>query len=87
MSKVSYSAYRKKRPGGQYTWGVLRMEGRKQQFRTVGAGAEARRKAEELAVNLRRVDAGLPEETERFLSWHRSGEPLRQFVAKSIPIA
>ena len=38
---VRYSAYRKKQAGGRYVWGVLRQEGRKQNFRTVGEGDDA----------------------------------------------
>ncbi len=38
MSKVTYCANEKKQRGGRYVWGVLRQEGRKQQFRTVGEG-------------------------------------------------
>ena len=76
MSEVRYKEYRKKQPGGRYVWGVLRMDGRKQNFRTVGEGEGARRKAKRLASQLNRMEA-VPEDGEdRFLSWHRSGEPL-----------
>ena len=57
MSKVSYCAYRKKQRGGRYVWGVLRQEGRKQQFRTVADGEDGRRKAEELARQLAQLEA------------------------------
>jgi integrase len=55
---------------------VLRREGRKQNFRTVGEGETARRKAEKLTRELNRMEE-MPKNTEdRFLSWHRSGDPL-----------
>jgi hypothetical protein len=73
MSKIRYRAYRKKRAGGRYVWGVLRQEGRTQNFRTVGEGDSARQKAEKLAARLDRMQAG---DKERLLSWHSSGEPL-----------
>ncbi len=76
MSEIRYRAYRKKQPGGRHVWGVLRREGRKQQFRTVGEGEGARRKAEKLAKRLSRIEASSLDGTDRFLSWHRSGEPL-----------
>jgi hypothetical protein len=76
MSSVRYSEYRKKQPGGRYVWGVLRLEGRKQQFRTVGEGERARRKAKRLAEQLNRMEQVPEDGEERFLSWHRSGEPL-----------
>ena len=72
MSKVRDSAYPKKQRG-RYVWGVLRLEGRKQNFRTVGEGDSARQKAEKLAAKLDRMEVG---SKERFLSWHSSGEPL-----------
>ncbi len=34
MSEIRYRAYRKKQPGGRHVWGVLRREGRKQNFRS-----------------------------------------------------
>ncbi len=76
MSKVSYCAYRKKQRGGRYVWGVLRQEGRKQQFRTVADGEDRRRKAEELARQLAQLEAETTGDPDRFLSWHQSGEPL-----------
>ena len=33
------------------------------------SGAEAKKKAEELAIDLRRLDQGLPEETDQFHQW------------------
>ncbi len=51
MSNIRYTEYRKKQRG-RYFWGVLRLEGRKQSFRTVGEGESARRKAKRLALNL-----------------------------------
>jgi hypothetical protein len=41
MSNIRYTEYRKKQQG-RYFWGVLRLEGRKQSFRTVGEGESAR---------------------------------------------
>ena len=73
MAGVRYTAFGKKRAGGRLVWGVLRMDGRKQSFRTVGEGDAARRKAEKLAARLNHMETG---ERGRFLSWHRSGEPL-----------
>ena len=52
------------------------MDGRKQSFRTVGEGEGARRKAKRLANQLNRMEAVPKGGEERFLSWHRSGEPL-----------
>ena len=75
MSEIRYRAYRKKQPGGRYVWGVLRREGRKQNFRSVGEGEAARRKAEKLAKRLSRMEASSLDGTDRFLSWHRSGDP------------
>jgi len=51
MSNIRYTEYRKKQRG-RYFWGVLRLEGRKQSFRTVGEGESARRKAKRLALKL-----------------------------------
>ena len=51
MSDIRYTEYKKKQRG-RYLWGVLRMEGRKQNFRTVGEGEGARRKAKRLAQKL-----------------------------------
>jgi len=76
MSEVRYKEYRKKKPGGRYVWGVLRMDGRKQSFRTVGEGEGARRKAKRLADQLKRVEQVPKDGEDRFLSWHRSGDPL-----------
>ncbi len=45
MAGVRYTAYEKKRAGGRLVWGDLRMEGRKQKFRTVGGGKAAQQKA------------------------------------------
>ena len=76
MAGIRYAAYRKKQRGGRYVWGVLRMEGRRQQFHTVGPDApESRARAEALATRLAEM-----EETQRpaghFLAWHRPGEPI-----------
>ncbi len=76
MSEIRYRTYRKKQPGGRHVWGVLRWEGRKQNFRSVGEGEAARRKAEKLVKRLSRMEASSLDGTDRFLSWHRSGEPL-----------
>jgi integrase len=76
MSMVRYSAYRKKQAGGRHVWGVLRQEGRKQNFRTVGEDDDAQEKAEKLAKKLSRMEADSPDATDRFLCWHRAGEPL-----------
>ena len=76
MSMVRYSAYRKKQAEGRCVWGVLRLEGRKQNFRTVGEENDAQEKAEKLAAKLNRIEADSPDTTDRFLSWHRAGEPL-----------
>jgi hypothetical protein len=76
MSKAQYSEIRKKQPGGRYVWGVLQMEGRKQQFRTVGEGEGARRKAIKLPQHLSEMEKVAASPEDRFLSWHRSGEPL-----------
>jgi hypothetical protein len=73
MAGIKYTAFGKKRAGGRLVWGVLRMDGRKQQFRTVGEGEMAQQKAEKLAAKLNRMETG---ERGRFLSWHRAGEPL-----------
>ena len=48
MSDIRYTEY-KKNQRGHYLWGVLRMEVRKQNFKAVGKGEGARRKAERLA--------------------------------------
>jgi hypothetical protein len=76
MSMVRYSAYRKKQAGGRYVWGVLRQEGRKKNFRTVGEDDDAQEKAEKLAAKLNRMEEDSPDATDRFLSWCRAGEPL-----------
>ena len=76
MSEVRYKEYKKKQPGGCYVWGVLRVDGRKQSFRTVGEGEGARRKAKRLADQLKRVEQVPKDGEDRFLSWHRSGDPL-----------
>ncbi len=73
MAGVRYTAFGKKRAGGRLVWGVLRMDGRKQSFRTVGEGDAAQQKAEKLASKLNRMETG---EKGRFLAWHRAGEPL-----------
>ena len=75
MSEVRYTEYRKKQRG-RYFWGVLRMEGRKQNFRTVGEGESARRKAKQLARKLNEVEQAPAVSSDRFLSWHEAGEPL-----------
>ena len=51
MSDIRYTEYKKKQRG-RYSWGVLQLEGRKQNFRTVGEGEGARRKAKRLAQKL-----------------------------------
>ena len=51
MSDIRYTEYKKKQRG-RYSWGALRMEGRKQNFRTVGESEDARRKAKRLAQKL-----------------------------------
>ena len=76
MSKAKYSEIRKKQPGGRHVWGVLLMEGRKQKFQTVGEGEGARRKARKLAQRLNQIEEVESNPDHRFLSWHRSGEPL-----------
>jgi hypothetical protein len=59
MSNIRYTEYKKKQRG-RYVWGVLQMDGRKQNFRTVGEGERARRKARKLAQHLReRVETTL----------------------------
>ncbi len=45
MAGVRYTAFGRKRAGVRLVWGVLRMEGRKQKFRTVGEGKAAQQKA------------------------------------------
>jgi hypothetical protein len=57
-------------------WGVLQMEGRKQKFRTVGEGEGARRKAKKLVQRLSEMEKIAASPEDRFLSWHRSGDPL-----------
>ena len=79
MSEVRYTEYRKKQRG-RYFWGVLRMEGRKQNFRTVGEGESARRKAKQLARKLNEVEQAPAVSSDRFLSWHEAGEPLQGYV-------
>ncbi len=76
MSEVRYKEYRKKQPGGRYVWGVLRMDRRKQSFRTVGEGEGARRKAKRLALKLNELEQAPVVARDRFLSWHEAGEPL-----------
>jgi hypothetical protein len=76
MSEVRYKEYRKKQPGGRYVWGVLRMDGRKQSFRTVGEGEGARRKAKRLALKLNELEQAPAVTRDRFLSWHEAGELL-----------
>ncbi len=73
MSNIRYTEYKKKQRG-RYVWGVLRMEGRKQKFRTVGEGEGARRKAKKLAQHLSEMEEVAVSPEDRFLSWHRSGE-------------
>ena len=75
MSNIRYTEYKKKQRG-RYVWGVLQMEGRKQKFRTVGEGEGARRKAKKLAQHLSEMEKVAASPEDRFLSWHRSGEPL-----------
>jgi len=75
MSEVRYTEYRKKQRG-RYFWGVLRMEGRKQNFRTVGEGESARRKAKKLARKLNELERAPEVAGDRYLSWHEAGEPL-----------
>jgi len=75
MSNIRYTEYKKKQRG-LYFWGVLRMEDRKQSFRTVGEGESARRKAKKLADQLNRMEQVPKDGEDRFLSWHRSSEPL-----------
>ncbi len=50
MAGVRYTAFGKKRAGGRLVWGVLRMDGRKQSFRTVGEGDATQLKAEKHAA-------------------------------------
>jgi hypothetical protein len=76
MPKAKYREIRKKQPGGRNVWGVLQMEGRKQKFQTVGEGEGARRKAKKLAQYLNQMEEVEASPEDRFLSWHRSGEPL-----------
>ena len=76
MSEVRYKEYKKKQPGGRYVWGVLRMDGRKQSFRTLGEGESARRKATRLARKLNELEPAPAVSRDRFLSWHEAGEPL-----------
>jgi len=52
------------------------MDGRKQSFRTVGEGEGVRRKAKRLVEQLNRMEQVPKDGEDRFLSWHRSGEPL-----------
>jgi hypothetical protein len=61
MSMVRYNAHRKKQAGSRYAWGVLCLEGRKQNFRTVGADDDAQEKAEKLAKKLSRFGADSPD--------------------------
>ena len=75
-SKAKYSEIRKRQPGGRYVWGVLRMDRRKQSFRTVGEGEGARRKAKRLALKLNELEQAPAVTRNRFLSWHEAGEPL-----------
>ena len=75
MSNIRYTEYKKKQRG-RYVWGVLQMEGRKQKFKTVGEGEGARRKAKSLAQRLNQMEDAPASPEDRFLSWHRSGEPL-----------
>jgi hypothetical protein len=76
MSDIRYTEYKKKQPGGRYVWGVLRLEGRKQNFGTVGEGEGTRRKAKRLARQLNEIEGAPAETSDRFLSWHEPGEPL-----------
>ena len=66
----------KKKQRGRYVWGVLQMVGRKQKFKTVGENEGARRKAKKLAQRLNQMEEAPMSPEDRFLSWHRSGEPL-----------
>jgi hypothetical protein len=75
MSNIRYTEY-KKTQRGRYFWGVLRLEGRKQSFRTVGEGESARRKAKRLARKLSELEQAPAVSSDRFLSWHEAGEPL-----------
>ena len=75
MSNIRYTEYKKKQRG-RHAWGVLQMEGRKQKFQTVGEGEGARRKAKKLAQHLNQMEDAPASHEDRFLSWHRSGEPL-----------
>ena len=76
MSKAKYREIQKKQPGGRDVWGVLQMEGRKQKFQTGGEGEGARRKAKKLAQRLNQMEEAPASPEDRFLSWHRSGEPV-----------
>jgi hypothetical protein len=60
MSNIRYTECKKKQRG-RYFWGVLLLEGRKLNFRTVGEGEGARRKAKNLADQLNRMEE-LPED-------------------------
>jgi len=64
MSSIRYTRYKKNRRG-RYFWGALRMEGRKQSFRTVGEGESARRKAKKLADQLNHMEAVPDDDGER----------------------
>jgi hypothetical protein len=75
MSNIRYSEHGKNQRG-RYVWGVLQMEGRKQKFQTVDEGEGARRKAKKLAQHLSEMEKVAESPEDRFLAWHRSGEPL-----------
>ena len=66
MSNIRYSEHGKNQRG-RYVWGVLQMEGLKQQFRTVGEGEGARRKAKKIAQHLSKMEKVAESPEDRFL--------------------
>jgi hypothetical protein len=66
MLNIRYTEY-KKNQRGRYVWGVLQMERSKQQFRTVGEGEGARRKAKKLAQHLSEMEKVAESPEDRFL--------------------
>ena len=82
MSNIRYTECKKKQRG-RYVRGVLQMEGRKQKFQTVGEGEGARQKAKKLAQHLSEMEKVAVSPEDRFLSWHRSGEPSSIFSQNS----
>jgi integrase len=75
-AKIHYAAIRKRNRKGEWIWGVVRYEGRQQKWGTVGPGDEGKRDARQAALQLNRDESRKCADGERYLDWHRQGQPL-----------